>query len=403
MRMPRRPTPPTATLGDSRPPRPPRAADGTDGDRRATAITVLAVLWAAAAAISLSAQAPSRLISRQAPAFASSAESTAGLANDEDYATEWRSSGQPAWLAYDLSGVPAARRAAVVVSWYTNSGGDYDASVLPANKFHNVPGPYLIEGHRGPGGGGAPLDGWAVLASSPVPQAFHTSQHLIRDFRGYNWIRLRTTGPNAQNDPVNPDVAINLDVHSASPDDVDSWVFYGDSLTAECWSPGAFARLVRAAQPEFEPPAINAGIPFLKAGDAVPLVERWLPLFPGRYVGIAYGTNDVGIAPTTYASHLARLVDLVLAAGKVPLVATIPWASPEQRDGPAIRALNREIARLLERYAGRVVAGPDLYGAFFERRDLLRDGLHPNEAGIRVMQRAWADVAVKSFYGKPPR
>src|SRR4051794_18956177 len=65
--------------------------------------------------------APLTLISRGLPAYASSSRGQlAGAANDGDYATYWRSSGTPAWLAYDLSGVPVERRGNVVLAWYND-------------------------------------------------------------------------------------------------------------------------------------------------------------------------------------------------------------------------------------------------------------------------------------------
>src|SRR5581483_7763991 len=64
-------------------------------------------------------------ISQGVPAFASSALDPATSANDDSYDTTWRSQSAPAWLAYDLSKVPAAQRSRVVVVWY-NESGNYD-------------------------------------------------------------------------------------------------------------------------------------------------------------------------------------------------------------------------------------------------------------------------------------
>ena len=58
------------------------------------------------------------VVSRGVPAFASSGNS-AGYADDADYTSHWRSSG-PAWLAYDLSSVPAAQRGLVMLAWYND-------------------------------------------------------------------------------------------------------------------------------------------------------------------------------------------------------------------------------------------------------------------------------------------
>ncbi len=47
-------------------------------------------------------------------AFASSATEPPSDANDGDYRASWRSKGTPAWLACDLSNVPASRRGKVL-------------------------------------------------------------------------------------------------------------------------------------------------------------------------------------------------------------------------------------------------------------------------------------------------
>src|SRR3954468_820836 len=63
--------------------------------------------------------APMPLISRGVPAYSSSDSGRpASNANDNDYGTYWRSSGVPAWLAYDLSGIPATQRGNVLLAWY---------------------------------------------------------------------------------------------------------------------------------------------------------------------------------------------------------------------------------------------------------------------------------------------
>src|SRR5689334_22326449 len=73
---------------------------------------------------------PMPVISRGVPAYASANGGAAGQANDGDYSTEWRSTtaptaANPQWLAYDLSGVPAARRGKVDYAWYNDATGDY--------------------------------------------------------------------------------------------------------------------------------------------------------------------------------------------------------------------------------------------------------------------------------------
>ena len=90
--------------------------------------------------------APSPVISRNVPVFASGQAYPASLANDADYTTEWRSTGAIAWIAYDLSGVPTAQRQEILVAWHNNSGANYDFSVIPTES-NLVPVRYMIEGH----------------------------------------------------------------------------------------------------------------------------------------------------------------------------------------------------------------------------------------------------------------
>jgi len=348
--------------------------------------------------ITVMAEIPNPVISRNVPAFALNGSSPSA-ANDASYATEWRSNGQPSWIAYDLSGVPSAQRQQILVAWHNNSGGYYDVTVIAAPQY-NYPGPYVIEGNPAPGGGSAPASGWVVLATSPNPQNYRNNQHYIPNFGGNNWLRFRTTASNPNNDSGNADISINLDVHDVHLGVHDSWMFYGDSITYNCWDPGTFAPLINAAQPTFFPAVSMGGVPFLKSSDAIPLFPRWLPLFPGSYVGISYGTNDAGGAtPSQFYASMKNLADQVIAAGKHPVIPSIPWATAAQRSDSDIRALNAQIVQLKADYHGQILDGPDLYSVFQNRSDLLGDGLHPNAAGNVLMRKAWADKMLVVVYG----
>jgi lysophospholipase L1-like esterase/chitodextrinase len=342
--------------------------------------------------------APMPIISRNVPAFASSEQTPASMANDTDYTTEWRSTGQPAWIVYDLSGVAASRRQQTVVAWHTHSGGSYDyaaASVAAAN----APGPYVIEGNPAPGGGLPPTSGWVTLATSPSPQNYANNQHYIPNFGGNNWMRFRTLGPNPVNSPGSADVSLNLDVHDAHLGPLDTWIFFGDSITQTVWDAGQYSQIVAAGNSQFFPAATNGGVPLLSTTDALALFPRWLPLFAGKYVGIAFGTNDAGqMTPSQFYANEKALVDLVLAAGKIPVIPSVPWATAAQRNDADIRALNGQIAQLKADYAGRIVDGPDLYAAFLNRVDLLADGLLPNANGAAVYRQAWADQMLRIVY-----
>lgn len=89
----------------------------------------------------------SLLISRGVPAYSSSGYDPASNANDDSYDTTWRSQGAPAWLAYDLSSVPAAKRSRVVVVWY-NESGNYDHTIINYPTY-NMPQDYTIDVNAG--------------------------------------------------------------------------------------------------------------------------------------------------------------------------------------------------------------------------------------------------------------
>ena len=104
------------------------------------------------------------VISRGKPAFASSAQEPASQANDSSYSTYWHSNG-PAWLAYDLSSVPAAHRGHVVVGWYNDPiTTPYDHTVIQEVAYNNL-GSYTIQVNPGAGGGQPPANGWVTLAT----------------------------------------------------------------------------------------------------------------------------------------------------------------------------------------------------------------------------------------------
>ena len=106
------------------------------------------------------------VISRSKPAFASSGN--AGGANDASYSTYWRSSGaMPAWLAYDLSSVPAAHRGPVVVGWYNDPiTTPYDHTVTGDVAYNNL-GSYTVQVN--PGAGAGSLRRTAGSRSRPSP------------------------------------------------------------------------------------------------------------------------------------------------------------------------------------------------------------------------------------------
>ena len=340
------------------------------------------------------------LISRGVPAYASSAVDPAANANDSNYATYWQSNGA-AWLAYDLSGIPAIQRGTVDVGWYNDPlTTPYDRAFFNEPAYGN-PRNYTIEGNAGPGGGSPPTSGWVTLATV-ANNTYHSRPHVV-GLAGMNWIRLNVTAIDGS--PNN--AMLNLDVHDASLGVQDSWIFYGDSIAEEgiahspVSGPGSnFSQFVNAANSIYFPAFEDGGIGGTGAADGASHVNTWLPVFPGRYVGLAFGTNDAnGCADTNvFYNDYVTMVQAVLTAGKVPVVPTIPWARTAnmQNCGPGF------VAKIQQLYAAfpQVVHGPDLWTYYSTHQNLISsDDLHPSDAGYEAYRQQWADAMVANVYG----
>jgi lysophospholipase L1-like esterase len=352
---------------------------------------------------------PMPLISRNAPAFASTLDYPPSNADDDDYNTAWRSTGTPstaapAWLAYDLSAVPPAHRGKVLVSWYNDAiTSPYEPALISQNAY-DIPGTYTIQASADPSGPNAPPDpDWVTLATV-TGNTYHSRQQLV-DMTGYNWIRMDITA--SYGTDMNFDVAFNMDVHDASAGVGDSWIFIGDSITMDGmshWSVNGttgnnFAQLINAAKPAYFPSYEDGGIAGLLSADGAANIARWLQTFPGRYVGLAYGTNDANgnVAPATFYANYVTMVQAVLAAGKIPVVPTIPASQTPsvQTDGPL---LNDQIAKLYTAFP-QIVHGPDLWAYFTANPGLISgDMLHPSDAGYAGMRQQWANAMLANVY-----
>jgi len=349
------------------------------------------------------------LISRDVPAYASSGQ--AFDANDSNYDSYWRSSGAlPAWIAYDLSAVPAVQRGRVAVVWYCDSWNwDYISS---ADRY-NLPALYTIDAHAAHGGAAPPAPddaGWVKLAEVATVNPYNSRQHIVNLTSGttvYNWIRMRVT--QASGVPWNFDAMFNLDVHDAHLGVDDDWIFFGDSITAggmkhydQTIGP-TFSEVVHTAYPDYFPLQQDGGVGGWTAADGIAHLPAFLADFPGRYVGLAFGTNDTwGFTPQQFYNNYETMVQAVIAAGKIPAIPKIPW-NP-QSFASKIPALNDQLERLKSAYP-QIVSGPDLWTFFQSNPSLISsDNLHPNDAGYIAYRRQWAEAMISNVYAKaaPP-
>lgn len=342
---------------------------------------------------------PSAVISRNVPAFVSSGYSPAYRANDDSYDSSWRSVGAPAWLAYDLSQVPASQRSSVLVVWY-NENYYYDHTLIHYPAY-NIPKNYTIDVNSAPGGGHPPISGWVTLVTV-IDNHYHSRQHVI-DMTGNNWIRIHVTAVDGS--PENYDVNINIDVYNAKSGTSDDWIFFGDSITAGAMGHltikgvRSFAELINARSPHNFPVQESGGIAYLISDDGAKNINTWLSLFPGHFVGLSYGTNDAlnCVSGANFYSNYVTMVQAVLKTGKIPVVSRIPWGGSGniQRCAPA---LNAKIDALYKAFP-QIIKGPDFWSFFQNHQKLIsNDNINPTDAGFGAFRQQWANTMLRVVY-----
>jgi hypothetical protein len=321
------------------------------------------------------------LISDGVPSFASTGSPVyngPGNANDMDPMTAWGPGEEPAWLAYDLSGVAADKRNEVLVVWNAMHCAGYVLDDVGAD-YEQRPLDYTIEINSAAGGGDPPSSGWTNVATV-TGATRSTIQHEIA-LAGGNWVRFsvsRSSNPSGG-------IALELDVYSIPEGATDSWLLMGDSITyismpyPWCDVP----QLVHAQNAGRFPAVIDAALGGTNTSTAMLVIDDTMSQFAGRYVALAYGTND-----HANEFQMEGLVQKVIAAGKVPVVPHMIWSDGSQ-DGVAI---NMQIDALYQKYP-EILPGPDLWAAFEGRTDLIPTGdVHPNGAGQEELRKQWANM-----------
>lgn len=298
--------------------------------------------------------------------------------------------GHPAWVALQLG----ASYERVLLSW--TASANYNYTDLKFGGFRD----YRLETSSDSSNGS---DGHWRVALEVTGNPVRTRAHVI-GFAQQSWVRLLVLA-GAQGE-VQAEID-EIDVHDASHSSSDTWFFMGDSITAFAFDRDtpkdqpSFAESIHARFPKHFPMQINGGIGGERARDGASHIADWLALNPDvHFFPISYGTNDAVDKPpggtldtTDFAAQLELLVTRVLAAGRVPLLARIPFAT----DGShaQIPRFNTIIDELTGRLA--LPPGPDLYAWFRLHPEQLYDGLHPTPEGRVAINRLWAE-AVAPYY-----
>ncbi|HET8911904.1 MAG TPA: SGNH/GDSL hydrolase family protein, partial [Ktedonobacteraceae bacterium] len=161
----------------------------------------------------------------------------------------------------------------------------------------------------------------------------------------------------------------------------------------------SFSQLINQKAPTHMPVQEAGGTGYLTSLDGAIKIGIWLPLFPGRYVGLSFGTNDAlgCVDPTAFYNNYEVMVQAVLAAGKLPIVPHIPWGKEPliQKCAPA---LNGKIDMLYQKYP-KIIKGPDFWTYFQKHPNLIAsDNIHPSPVGFGVYRQQWADAMLQEVY-----
>ena len=324
-------------------------------------------------------------------------QSTAYAACNDKYYDSWQGSAG-SYLAWDLSGAGSFTQIELV--WYSGAWGNYDYTVLPESPYASLSA-YTIEVNRAPGGD-YPETGWEK-AAAVTGCTTHSAEHVI-DFAGCNWVRL--TVDETQNGQA---AGLNVDIHAPQPvfEDsvIDSWMFYGDSITACGMTTfgtgnGNFADLLHAIEPSVYPAQQNGGIGGIRSIEGKANIDKWLSQFAGQYVSIAYGTNDCWGDQTGaqgYYENTVYMIGKAQAAGKTVVLPKIPF-SLEPGVANNVEKYNAMIDKIYAENKA-VIPGPDFYAFFKEHPEYLSgDGVHPSEEGYGAMRQLWAEEMYEKIY-----
>lgn len=340
---------------------------------------------------------PNPLVSVGAPTFASEGvtnaeKGTDGLYHQGDGVIFGRpTEDAPEHWAVELEPGPTR----LLLTWASASFGDYDVADLS-------PGAYTIETSADSTDGS---DGSWTEVVDVVDNLVRTRAHAF-DFADQRWVRFTVKAPAALPATMS---AVEIDefaLFDESEGSEDTWFFLGDSITAGAFIKNAgqlgnFEARITKERPAFTPAVIGGGIGGEQAKDALARLDEVLELNQDiTYFGIGYGTNDSWgnwrLEQTNFESYMTELVDRVIAAGHVPVLARIPYSYTDHKTLPEFNAV---IDRLTKAYG--LPCGPDLYGYFKAHQDELNlDGVHPSGLGYQAMNGEWAK-AVLPLYPEP--
>lgn len=187
----------------------------------------------------------------------------------------------------------------------------------------------------------------------------------------------------------------------------DCYVAVGDSITAGTNGSGYGPMLgdLLTNSRRYPVTVKNLGVSGATSANGLKVVTFALSAFPwANYYLIMYGTNDAllplpapsgkGLRPGdrgyagSFKDNLQKVISALLAAGKIPCLAYVPYTTDPSVDAVRLREYNAVIRELVA--ANNLpVAPPDFYSHFRKHPGELADGVHPNRAGYKSIADLW--------------
>jgi len=158
----------------------------------------------------------------------------------------------------------------------------------------------------------------------------------------------------------------------------------------------------------------NEGLSGTSSADGVASIPSVLSKYPSaKYYLVMYGSNDayndtttaavpsgMGLLPgdpgyaDSYKDNMQQIISAILAAGKTPYLAEVPYTSDPLRSDSMIQEYNVVIDELVLTNNITVVP-PAFYAYFLAHQSELADGLHPNGTGYQSMGNLWFNALPK--------
>jgi len=237
---------------------------------------------------------------------------------------------------------------------------DYPDYVAPSAGF-GLPYGYQID---------ISPDGTTWTSVVPATTTNYRSREAKFAFSGNSYVRFTVLSTTAGDNSM----FRSMKIFDASHGTEDTWLVAGPGPSRFVYNdvegPG-FGHLVNSCRPKYYPALINISdltpsISNLVAALQAPAATNWLSLNPDFHFWIlTYGLEDLG-SVSTFSSTLESAVQLLLAAGKVPVLTHIQYVTPGNGGGidpTTIVPFNAAIDALVAKY--KLLPSPDLY-AWFE-------------------------------------